>query len=825
MDIKGTSHGVALKTERRRTGETRAQQDNRRRLEATERTGRGRERQIIETYNYTDEHGTLQYQVVRYEPKGFRQRSPDPSSPGDWRWNVKGVRQVPYGLLELIEARPADRVIVITEGEKDCHAARALGFAATCNAGGAGKWPAELTPHFAGADVVLIPDNDEPGRAHVNLVGHSLRSTAKRVRVVTLPGLEPKGDLSDWVAAGGTREQLLALIAVAPDWVPAEPEGPNGKSGDHGGARDPLDDLVEKSKADPGAPFVPEVLAALAGLKTGNRAAFETLRARLKSDTDVRIGEIDKAIGDINGEAKAPYPTQADTLIELSAEAGLFHAPDGTGYADIQVNGHRETWPIRSKGFRRWLARQYFANERSAASSEAMLSALGVIEARAHYDAPERKVFVRVGGIDDKIYVDLADDDWRAVEIDAAGWRLIPEPPVRFRRSAGMKALPAPVCGGSIDQLRPFLNVASENDFVLTVAVLLAALRDRGPYPIVAVTGEQGSAKSTYTSILRALVDPNTAPLRALPREDRDLFISASNAYFLAFDNVSGLPPWISDTLCRIATSGGFGTRQLYSDGDETLFDAQRPVILNGIEDFVERPDLADRCIVQALEIIPDQERQPEQEFWAAFEQERPAILGALFDAMAHGLRELPHVKLKAFPRMADFMLWITACEGSLWRADTFAEAYAHNREAAITKVLEADAVATAVLSFMARRGVWHGTATALLQELGANVPIETRRSKKWPTLAHFLSGRIRRAATFLRKRGIEITFDDREAATRRIIICRVPDWVGQGASSASSASSASPRGDARDAARPTQSTGAEEGSKAPHTPSWGGRI
>src|SRR5262249_57932925 len=104
-------------------------------------------------------------------------------------------------------------------------------------------------------------------------------------------------------------------------------------------------------------------------------------------------------------------------------------------------------------------------------------------------------------------------------------WRLIPEPPVRFRRSAGMKALPAPVCGGSIDQLRPFLNVASENDFVLTVAVLLSALRDRGPYPIVAVTGEQGSAKSTYTSILRALVDPNTAPLRALPREDRDLFI------------------------------------------------------------------------------------------------------------------------------------------------------------------------------------------------------------------------------------------------------------------------------------------------------------
>ncbi len=112
---------------------------------------------------------------------------------------------------------------------------------------------------------------------------------------------------------------------------------------------------------------------------------------------------------------------------------------------------------------------------------------------------------------------------------------------------------------------------------MLVIAWALAVLRYYGPYPILVLAGEQGSAKSTFSKMLRALLDPNTAPLRALPREDRDLFIAANNGHLLSFDNVSGLPAWISDTLCRLATGGGFAVRQLYTDQDEALFDAQRP--------------------------------------------------------------------------------------------------------------------------------------------------------------------------------------------------------------------------------------------------------
>ncbi len=395
----------------------------------------------------------------------------------------------------------------------------------------------------------------------------------------------------------------------------------------------PLDGLVERAAEDPGAPFAPDVLEWLIALKAEDRAAFEALRFRLKK-AGCRVTALDQAMADESGDG-GRGPSQADILIDLSGAAELFHAPDGTAFADLTINNHRETWPVRTKGFRRWLARQFFEQTGGAPSSEALQSALNVIEAKAHFDGPERSVFIRIGGHEGRLYLDLGDDAWRAVEIDALGWRVVETPPVRFRRASGVQPLPIPIRGGSVETLRNFLNVKSDEDFVLVVAWALAVLRDRGPYPALVLSGEQGSAKSTFSAVLRALLDPNTAPLRALPREDRDLFIAASNGHVLAFDNVSGLPAWISDTLCRLATGGGFAVRQLYTDQDEVLFDAARPVILNGIEDIVTRPDLADRAVFLTLEAIPEERRRPEAELWAAFDAERPRILGVLLDAVA----------------------------------------------------------------------------------------------------------------------------------------------------------------------------------------------
>jgi len=286
---------------------------------------------------------------------------------------------------------------------------------------------------------------------------------------------------------------------------------------------------------------------------------------------------------------------------------------------------------------------------------------------------------------------------------------------------------------------------------VLVVAWLLGALRAGGPYPVLAVAGEQGSAKTVLSKLLRAVIDPSVAPVRALPRNEQELFIAASNGHVLAFDNLSGLPPWLSDTLCRLTSGGAFSTRRLFTNQDEILFTAARPVILNGIEDVITRPDLADRAILLALAPIAERQRRPEHALWREFELVRPYILGALLDAAAQGLRMLQHVCLHRLPRMADFALWATACESAFRPAGTIETAYSNNRRDAIENMVDADSVAACVRELMADRAQWTGSASDLLQA-------GTSRAG-WPKSPRALAGRLRRAQTFLRTVGIEIAF------------------------------------------------------------------
>jgi len=462
--------------------------------------------------------------------------------------------------------------------------------------------------------------------------------------------------------------------------------------------------------------------------------------------------------------------SQAQQLIELAEGAALFRAPDSTAYADIILNGHRETVALRGRPFRQWLARAFYKATGAAVGSEPLQNALNVLEAKAHFEAEERSVHVRVAECEGRLYLDLGDDTWQAVEIDQTGWRLVVDPPVRFRRPAGLRPLPRPERGHRIDVLRRFLNVGSDRDFVLTVAWLVACLRNHGPYPVLVLTGEQGSAKSTCSAILRSLIDPNAAGLRALPRDERDLFIAANNGHVLAFDNVSGLPGSVSDTLCRLATGASFAVRQLYSDQDETLFTAARPAILNGIDDIVSRPDLADRALFLTLAPIAEESRRPESELWAAFEMEKPKLLGALLDAAVVGLRRLPEVRLGRLPRMADFALWATACETAHWPAGTFMAAYDDNRADTVENVIDSDPVAAGVKALCANQSNWSGTATDLLDALCQTVGERIAKSKTWPADARALSGRLKRAATFLRKIGIEVAFSREGHGRKRVV-------------------------------------------------------
>ncbi len=329
-----------------------------------------------------------------------------------------------------------------------------------------------------------------------------------------------------------------------------------------------------------------------------------------------------------------------------------------------------------------------------------------------------------------------------------------------------MLALPGPEPGGDIAELRRFVNVGSDDDFVLLVSFVVVSLRGKGPFPVFVLGGEQGSAKSTCCRVMRELIDPNTAPLRRPPRDERDIMIAAKNSNLVAFDNISYLPDWLSDCLCSLATGGGFGTRQLFEDDQEILFDAMRPIILNGIGSIATRGDLLDRSIIVTMPTIDDDRRREESDFYRSFNYARPKLLGALLDTLSAVLRTEKSVTLSSRPRMADFArVAVAATENLPWDKDTFLNAYQGNRHEANAVTLESSLVAEALLDLVEGQYSMSTTAPDLLEDLGNKATEKQRESKAWPKTAKGLSNALRRLAPALRRAGVDISFGDRSGA------------------------------------------------------------
>jgi hypothetical protein len=470
-----------------------------------------------------------------------------------------------------------------------------------------------------------------------------------------------------------------------------------------------------------------------------------------------------------------PRRSQATKIVELVEGVDLFHAPDGRPYASVVVDDHYETWPTKCRAFRDYLARLFYQVEGSAPNGQAVRDAIMVLDGKARYEGKEQEVFVRVAENAGQLYLDLGDPDWRAVEIGPNGWRVIGRPPVRFRRPPGMAALPVPMAGGkAASELKRFLNVDGK-DLVLVLAWLVASIRPRGPYPILYFIGEQGSAKSTTQKVLRRLIDPYKAELRTAPRDERDLQIAANNSHVIAIDNLSRLEPWLSDSLCRLATGGGLATRELYSDGEEVIFDAQRPILMNGIEEVATRGDFLERAILISLPSISERERRDEKTFWRAFHEAQPWILGGLLNAVSAALKLEKSIRLTCKPRMADFYIWSVAAETALGFEDgMFERAYERNRSDAHELALEASVIVPYIRQLVQQLGQWIGTSGDLLKELNRLAKDHDERQKSWPNSPRGLSGLLRRIAPNLRAGGIAITALDRRMDKRNWQISNV---------------------------------------------------
>lgn len=452
---------------------------------------------------------------------------------------------------------------------------------------------------------------------------------------------------------------------------------------------------------------------------------------------------------------KSRPKSQSSVLVALAEDAELFHTAEGDTYATIAINNHRETWALKSRGFRDWLSKHYYESEGSIPNSQALQDALNTLQGIARHNGPKHDIHIRLASVDGCIWLDLCDEEWRVVKISAAGWEIVSESPVKFRRTKGMKALPAPVAGGSVSSLRQLLNV-TDVDWPLLISWLVSAFRPGYPFPVLVLHGEQGSAKSTASKMVRDLIDPNIAPLRSEPRDERDSMLAATNGWIVALDNISKLPVWLSDALCRLSTGGAFATRTLYENDEETLFMAMRPIILNGIEELTTRSDLLDRALIIHLPPIPPDRRKSEAEVWQEFEAIRPLVLGGLLDAVSHALRNIETVRLDQKPRMADFALWSTAAEESLGLdKGAFISAFMGNRESANELALEASPIASTLIELVQHRGEWKGNSSELLEALNQRASDETKKQQGWPKRPNALSGAVKRIAPNLRAVGI----------------------------------------------------------------------
>ena len=304
-------------------------------------------------------------------------------------------------------------------------------------------------------------------------------------------------------------------------------------------------------------------------------------------------------------------------------------------------------------------------------------------------------------------------------------------------------------------------SICTDRDFRLMIAWMAAALRPVGPYPVLALYGEQAAAKSTLAKVVRLLIDPQDAPLLAIPRGTRNLMVTGHNGWLLAYDNISVISDVVSDGLCMVSTGGAYAGRALFSNDERSVIHVQRPVILSGIEEFVRRGDLGDRTVYLNLPSIDDADRRLEEEFWSAFHQDQPKILGGLLDAIVGGLREMPTINLPRLPRMADFAAFGEAVGRTLgWPAGTFLSDYDGNRQESTATQLEDSLVANVLLRNAYRFDGWTGTASELLSLLTRGVSKRVASSSRWPKTPGHLTNELRRIAPQLRMHGISITYE-----------------------------------------------------------------
>ena len=491
---------------------------------------------------------------------------------------------------------------------------------------------------------------------------------------------------------------------------------------------------------------------------------YQAWRAEVKTAcSKINVGTLDDFISPSGGDDGSD--SQATALADLAAErCELWHDADSNAYATITGEAHNQHWRVDSTGFRDWLSWLAHSKMGTAPSGETLKSTCNALAGQAKFDGDEHEPRRRVAKDSSGYWLDMGDDQWRAILITATGWKVMCKPPVRLIRTKATRPLPEPVSGGSVDALWDLVNVPAQ-ERLLALAWIIECFRSDTPYALLELTGEQGAAKSTAQRIFRRFVDPNQVELRGKPKTVEDIYVAAANSHLLSYENLSGLSNDQSDALCTCCTGGGYASRELYTNGEESILTAHCPVALNGISPVVLRPDLLDRAVSITLPEI--KVRKTDDEIREATEAAAPGIMGALLDLFSNALAFMPSVVIppEQRPRMADFATLgeaIAKVQG--YPEGHFLTLYTDHRRAAIGRTIDASPVAAAMVAYVDRGNRYAGTVKGLLEVLTEHKP-DHERDEYWPRSPKGLADAMRRYSPALRQMGIKARVDN----TRRM--------------------------------------------------------
>jgi hypothetical protein len=458
-------------------------------------------------------------------------------------------------------------------------------------------------------------------------------------------------------------------------------------------------------------------------------------------------------------EGDGEKESAATILVNLALARYTFGVSDSGETFAMPKDGPRVLQMLRGgkTSLRSQLSKMFFGIKRKAAPQQALQDALLALQGEAE-EQTESTLYQRVARHDGALWLDLGDSTGKAVRIDGAGWSVQESAPVLFRRTALNAALPIPERGGNLAELWSWLNV-TEEDRPLLAAWLVAALHDSIPHPVLGLFGEQGTGKTTAEKVLVSILDPSPVPTRKPPKDADSWVTAAQGSWVVGLDNLTSVPDWLSDSMCRAVTGDGDVRRQLYADNALVVFAFRRCLVVTGIDLGALNGDLADRMLTVSLDVIDDADRRDEADMWPGWAATHPRVLGAVLDLAASVEALLPSVRLAKKPRMADFAKILHAVDVTLGTdgLTRFMKAQSQMARDALT----ADPFIVTLAERISARldGTFTGTSRQLLA-LVAPTDERVRPPKGWPATARTVTVKVHKQAPVMRKAGWTVTDD-----------------------------------------------------------------